>query len=212
MGSHVNSNMTSPKDRHEGFPCPPLPTEYHSKNRSVGGSLSYKFPSPSDPKLKDLNNFGTISSNRSNENILKQIYEEVLEIDQKHETMIKMQDKEKKSPKCLGVSSLEVANSNFTPGQSVYTESNFEIEKTIHKSSGNKISIPLDTLTRPEDGASMGDVYTGGDTIPKDGFRKSSMSEHAIRSSYGKRIPVKTRRRNTRVKRIQYSGKSIDFR
>jgi hypothetical protein len=171
MGSRVNSKMISPNDRHKGLPYPPVPTKYHSKNRSVGGSLSYKFRSLSDSTLKDLNKFGNISSNRSNENIQKQINEKVLDIDQKHETMITMQDKEKKSLRSPGVTSLEVANSNFTSRQSVYAESKFEIEKTIHKSSGNKLSIALDTLTSPEDGASMGDVYTGCDTIPKYGFR-----------------------------------------
>jgi hypothetical protein len=204
--------MTSPNARHKGLPYPPVPTKHHSKNGSVSGSLSYKYRSLSDSKLKELNKFGNISSNRSNENMKIQINEKVLNIDQKHETMITMQDKERKSLTSPVVTSLEVANSNFTSRQSVYAESKFEIEKTIHKSSGNKLSIALDTLTNPEDGASMGDVYTGFDTIPKYGFRQSSKRKHSKRSSYGKWTPVKTPRRKTRVKRIQYSGGSIDIR
>jgi hypothetical protein len=212
MGSRVNSKMISPNDRHIGLPYPPVPTKYHSKNRSVGRSLSYKYRSLSDSTLKDLNMFGNISSNRSNENIQKQINEKVQDIHQKHETMITMQDKEKKSPTSPRVSYLEVANSNFSSRQCVYADSKFEIEKIIHKSSGNKFSIPLDTLTSPENRASMGDVYTGSETIPKYGFRQSSKREHFRRSFNGKWAPVKTPRRKTRVKRIQYSGGSIDIR
>lgn len=205
--------MAIPNERHEGFHCPPVPTKYYSKNRSVGRSHTYKFPSPGDPTLVESPKyFGTVSSNRSNEDMLKQIYEKVLNIDQEHKTMITMQEKKKKRPTGTGGSSLVLATSNFTPRNSVYVETKFETQKTIHKSSGSIVSIRKDSLATPEDGTSMGDVYTNNaDTIPKYGFRQSSENVHASRLSFGKRSPMSISRSKTKVKRITYSGTSIDY-
>jgi hypothetical protein len=214
IGSVGNSNMTSPNERHEGFRTPSLPNKDYPKYKSVGGARSYKSPSPGDPTLENLNYFGTVSSNQSNGDVLKQIYKKVLDIDQKYKTMITMQENKKKRPTSTGGGSLGVVNSNSTPRESVYGESKFETEKSVNKSYSNKVSIRQDGLTTPEDedGTSMDDVYTNnGDTIPKYVFRHSSINEHAMRSSAGKRSPGKTIHSKTKVKKIKYSLRSIDY-
>lgn len=209
MCSGGNSNIANTKISPEGLRTPPVATKNISKNRSVGGAHSYKNSLARDHAGKNVKDFGTVISNESNGDILKKIYEKMEDIDQKYNAMVTMNKKKNRISTLY--SSQEDQNSNFTPKQSVYSESKLGTERTVTRSYLKKVSIRQDT--EDEDFASMDDMYTNQDlTIPKHTYQEAPKNEHAKRSSAGNRSPGVTTRGMIKAQRIQYSARSSGYR